>query len=822
MSATNGAEEAVRTLPGIGAVGAASGGGSISRYGSGRQQAHDGARTTMEGSMMPFCSIGRFTTHARLLYAASAFALAIPGAAHAQDDQASGDQAAEGADAVNDRDIIVTAQFREQRLQDTPIAITAISGEAIENKGLNSVVDIAAEAPNVTMSQGGAAFSGAAVFIRGIGQYDSNFALEPGVGVYIDDIYHGVMVGSMFDLLDLDRVEILRGPQGTLAGKNSIGGAIKMFSRKPQGDGSGYISATYGSYDRIELRAAYDIGLSENIFLRVSGFTKHRDGHVKILDHRCDRPNDALPTDPPTQVNSDDCQIGTLGGIKSSGLRAALRIVPSSDLEINLFGSIIRDDSEPAGIEQTASTSPRFLPNRDYVFYGTYTSVTGWSIEPEAKTHSESVGGQIDWDISDSLRLTSITSYENINSEWAQDLDGTPLGDFLTYNRTPYHQFTQELRLNGEVGDGLVEWTVGGFYFDSKGYVGARTYSFPALNWIQDDPVTNESKSAFAHVVVHPVPNMSLIGGIRYTDDQKAYQFSRINPDTGLPADIVGVLDGFVGEYSGDSWDYRLGADYRFSDQLMVYANFSTGYKGGGINPRPFIPPQAVPFNPERVTAYELGFKSDFADGAVRFNAAAFLNKYRGIILIDTNGYPGGPADPGWFPLSAVPFNGGDADIKGLEFETVLEPIPGLNLSGSLSYLDFEYTELDPNASASGVTLDSKSPFSPEWKWSAQISYEIPLGNAGSITPAFYADYTDSFYADSVNAPSNFIESRTLLNANITYRTADEDWEIIVGATNLTDKHYYTAVFDISQINGTTSNVVARPREFYLSVRRNF
>lgn len=756
---------------------------------------------------------GKKMARTSLLGAVSVLALALPGTALAQGE----------ADSSDNDDIIVTAQFREQRLQDTPIAITAISGDEIENKGLSNVADIASSAPNVTIAQSGAAFAGATVFIRGIGQYDSNFALESGVGMYVDDVYHGVMVGSLFDLLDLERVEILRGPQGTLAGKNSIGGAVKLFSRKPKGDGSGYISATYGSFDRIEVRAAYDLALAENAFLRVSGFTKHREGHVKILDFRCDKPGEVLPGDTfPTLANSNDCQIGSLGGVKSTGVRAALRFVPSDNLEINIAGSIVRDDSEPAALEQTQTPDARFITAGDYTFYGTYTSVTGWSIEPTASTHSESVNGQIDWSISDSLQLTSITSYENIVATWAQDLDGGPTGEFLTYNRSPYHQFTQELRLNGEFGDGVAEWTLGGFYFDSKGYVGARTYSFPALNWIQDDPVSNESKSVFAHAVVHPAPDMSITGGIRYTDDQKTYTFSRINPDTGLPADIVGVLEGQSKTYAGDSLDYRLGADYRFSDAFMAYANFSTGYKGGGINPRPFIPSQLVPFEPERVNAYEIGFKSDLADGRVRLNVAAFLNKYRDIILIDTNGFPSAPPDPDWFPLSAVPFNGGNADIKGIEVETMIEPVDGLTFNGSLSYLDFEYTKLDPNALASGVSTSSTAPFTPKWKASAELAYEIPVGNGASITPRISVDYTDNVYADSVNAPSNFIADRTIMDANVTYRSADKGWEAILGVTNLTDEHYYVSVFDISAINGTASKVVARPREFYLTLRKNF
>jgi iron complex outermembrane recepter protein len=407
-------------------------------------------------------------------------------------------------------------------------------------------------------------------------------------------------------------------------------------------------------------------------------------------------------------------------------------------------------------------------------------------------------------------------------SKWVLDLDVSPLSDYLTANFSPYHQFTQEVRLGGEFGDGFAEWTIGGFYFDSLGNVGARVWSNPILNWIQDDPVSNESKSVFAHAIVHPVPQMSVIGGIRYTDDKKTYTFSRLDPDTGLPAAIVGGLTGTEGTYKGDSVDYRFGLDYRFSDALLAYAQFSTGYKGGGINPRPFIPTQVVAFRPERVNAYEVGFKSDFLNRRARVNVAAFLNKYKDIILIDGNGYPGDPGDPDWFPLSAVPFNAGKADIKGFEIEAFLEPTDGLRIDGSLSYLDFEFTELDPNALGSGITEDTVPPMTPKWKWSGSIAYEFPVGEAGSITPQFYVDHTSSYYTDPVNAPNNFIGGRTVLNANITFKTADEAWSVVGGVTNLTDKYYYTNAFDLTVTNGSVSKVVARPREFFVTVRRNF
>ncbi len=762
----------------------------------------------------------KFSTNARfgrLLGVGSLAAIALSSAsAMAQEREREQEQAEDSGT------IYVTAQFREQRLQDTPIAITAISGDDIENQALNDISAISASAPNVNITQTSSAYGGAAIYIRGIGQYDSNFALEPGVGVYIDNVYHGTLVGSLFDLLDLQRVEILRGPQGTLAGKNSIGGAVRMFSREPQGTNDGFIQATVGSFDRMEVRGAFDIALSDQAALRVSAFGKRRDGHVRQLDFACDQPDQVLPTDTfPTQVTSDNCQVGTLGGINSMGARAALRLQPTEAVEINLIASIIRDDSQGAGVEQVGTADTRFIPDRPYVFYGTFTSSNGWQIDSVATTEYQSISGQVDIELTENLELTSITAYEDLYSEWSIDGDGGPLGTAQTLNRSPYHQFTQELRLNGEIGDGLVEYTVGGFYFDSLGHVGARVYSFPALNFIQNDPVSNRSTSAFAHLIVHPVPNMSITGGIRYTDDKKTYSFVRLDPVTGLPAPIVGPLNGVSSTYSGDNLDLRLGVDYRFSDELLVYGSFATGYKGGGINPRPFIPSQVVGFDPETVDAYELGFKSDLLGGMLRVNVAAFLNEYQDIILIDANGFPGAPGDPGYFFLSAAPFNAGDATIRGLELETTLRPADGLEIDGSLSYLDFEYKNLDANAVGSGITTNFRAPFTPEWKWSIGAQYEIPVGNA-SITPRFAVEYMDDVFTDPVNAATNNLPSRTLVNANVTYRSPDESWEVALGVTNLFDELYYSNAFDITSVNGNNTWVVGRPREAYLSLRRNF
>lgn len=239
-------------------------------------------------------------------------------------------------------EIVVTAQFREQRLQDTPLAISAVNSEMLEARSQTSVEQVAAQAPNVTLTpQGQQNGSGLIAFIRGVGQTDFNFALEPGVGIYVDDVYIPTLTGSLLDLMDLDRVEVLRGPQGTLSGRNAIGGAIKLFSTKPQGNGKGSIQATYGSFNRVEVRGFADLALADNLFARVAGVSKNRDGYVKRLDYGLTHPGSGVPTN-----NTGSPVLGTLGGQSYAAGKLSLRWLPTETVEVNVSGDYTRDRSE--------------------------------------------------------------------------------------------------------------------------------------------------------------------------------------------------------------------------------------------------------------------------------------------------------------------------------------------------------------------------------------------------------------------------------------------------------------------------------------------
>ena len=775
---------------------------------------------------------------------AAAVSTVLAAPAHAQDSAARGNE-----------EIVVTAQFREQNLQDTPIAITAQTGEMLAERGITTTAQLVAVAPNVNLTANAAVFGmSTSVFIRGIGQYDNNFAYEPGVGIYLDDIYSGVITGADFALADIDRVEILRGPQGTLSGKNSLGGSLKLYNRKPRGDNSGYVEATYGRFNRIDLKGAFDLGLAEDkLALRIAGFSNSKDGYMKRLDFACVNPSQAGNI--PRIGSGDDCVIGRDGGVSNWGVRAALRYTPTSDLEINISADRTVDKSTPPATGLFYAFSPfgptyydndptgtpwdsRFVPDDPYTTYSTYRdTTTGFAPGSFSETKAWGVSGDIDWDIGENLNLRSITGYRELVSTNGFDQDGSPIHISTSLMYNTYNQFTQELRLSGT--SDMLDWTVGGFYYDARGWI-KNTIDSGATQFITDDPVDTTSKSVFAHVVLHPAENLNITGGIRYTDDEKRYDFTRYNLQGGPANPAQAPLNTLPPQvYAGDRVDFRIGLDYRFSPEVMAYAQFSTGYKGGGVNAKPFTAGQAVGFGPETIDAWEAGIKTDLADNRVRLNLAGFYMKYKDIQLVNAAGYCVGgetPANSSCF-LSAMPFNAGSADIKGVELEADLRPVEGLSITGAISYLDFQYTELDPLAVASRIDIDDYPPLTPKWKASGGIAYAIDLGDTGTLTPRFDIEHQSKTYSDPANngfypagmpVPAQFadlnpflIPGRTTMNARLTYDSPDKEWQISAAVKNLTNEFYWTNSFAF-YFTGTGQRIIAAPREWSISVRRSF
>jgi iron complex outermembrane receptor protein len=757
-------------------------------------------------------------------------------------------------------DIVVTAQFRGQRVQDTPLVITAVSADTLEARSQTSITDLGKSVPNVNLASAtGLNGNSIAAFVRGIGQADSSFALEPGVGIYIDDVYYGTTYGAVLDLTDLDRVELLRGPQGTLAGKNSLGGAVKLFSAKPNDTAGGFVEGTYGRFDRIDLRASANIPITDDLFMRLSGVSKHTDGYMQLLDYGCVNPTGGLPA----TGGRNDCKIGTEGGIDVKALRLAVRYAPAgSPLEINVIGDVSQNNSEQVATKLVYANNPgvrsyvagdatagvpfdsRFITGpTSYTSYATYSSggnytsgfppvppftafpnlqvaPGGFSTSPESHIRNWGVSGSIDYKISDSLSLKSITAFRSANGTTGIDLDGSPLAILLQQFTYDHKQFTQELRLSGKVAE-IADFTIGGYYYHGKDLLTGRA-QIPnvAFDFLTDDPVSNISKSVFAHVELHPLPDLNVIAGARYTDDKKTYTFGRRNADgtaispAGFPTNILLLgLDGTSETYKGDRFDYRIGVNYRWSDALMTYAQVSTGYKGGGINPRPYFASQVVSFSPETLTTYEVGFKADLLDRKVRINGAAFYNEYNNMQLM----LQACPSLPDPFPCAAIA-NAGDAHVKGVELEYTITPIAGLTIDGAVGYLDFKYTSVNPNT---GVTLGMKAPFNNEWQASSGIQYAASLGSAGTLTPRLDWSYQSSFYYNAVNTPLDLVGARSLFNARLNYESADRAWSISAAVTNLFDKFYYAGT-SFNGAYGVATAALGRPREWSITVKRSF
>jgi len=846
--------------------------------------------------------------------------------AYAQDDD---------GDSGRTNTIVVTAEFREANLQDTPIAITAVNAEMLDARGQTDISQVAAQAPNVTLTpqpQNGG--TGLIAFIRGVGQVDFNYALDPGVGVYVDDVFIPTLSSSLLELMDLDRIEVLRGPQGTLAGKNSIGGSIKLFSAKPEGSGEGYLRATYGSFDRIELRGMADFELSENLFARVSGFGRSVDGYVTQLDYGLTHPGSNVPSNNARGRGNPDNT--TMGGDSTTAGRIALRWLPTDRLEVNVSADFTSTKGEAGPTVLIAAGAPTggatafdptssnpgtsvgdaifngdgdiigyealpwltgldgnavpincaFVPNGPYscdtlsgdfgdpgfIAYSNFLDArqptSQAPFKPYAALQNQDFTGwgvhsNVTFDAPDNLQLVWISSWREYESKWGQDQDATPVPVAQLDNQLNHRAWSQELRLNFELAEGLIEGTVGGFYLDQDGEYTARVdLNYAGIDFIHGpDTTPSTTKAVFGTATIRPTDMFSITGGIRYTKDEKTYTYFRSNPDgtvpfdanadgtldifppaceffTGLDADgggpvslgntpnclLVGLFD-VPGKFEGDRIDWRIAADYRFSDGFLAYASVSTGFKGGGVNPRPFfgpsqgecsdLPPgstapcnQINSFDPETITTYEIGFKADLLDRRLRLNGAAFLNKYEDIIL-QLSACPGSPC--------LQPNNVGSADVKGFELEFSAYPVDGLSLDGGLSYLDFEYTDVG----TSGLTGSEITPYTPEWTYSFGVQFDHEM-DSGNLMARFDGSYQSKIYTDSFNTFWSEIPGRFLGNARLGYTTADEDWHVALEVQNVFDKYYFSSVSDVTGSLGLVTGVPGLPRTWALTVERRF
>jgi iron complex outermembrane receptor protein len=795
-------------------------------------------------------------------------------------------QAAE--DSVGLQEVVVTARYREESLQQTPIAITAITAQDLQQRGFSNASDVAYTVPNASFRPAQAAFGNTmTAFIRGIGQNDFLPEFEPGVGVYFDDVLFPVTMGSMVDLMDLERVEVLRGPQGTLFGRGSIGGAVRYVSKEPRGDDTGNIAVTYGRFNRLDIRGSYDFSLTDTLFARVTGISKSSEGYQDVYDFACINPAQAgsLPVRVPNR--GADCKLGTQGGTDVAGARATLRWAPSDVYSLTLATDYTNDESEvrPDTLVSVTPTLPgafqvwsdhylfpkygirfdqRFVPSSPYVSYATYDDpASGLSFQPKTSLEQSGVSAKSDWNINDAVRSEVILSYRKFNGQFATDADQAPINEQTVDGRQAFQSRTAEARFSGRAFDKL-DWTVGAFYLNAR-FHSDQTVSIPALIFagvyggaiaggatvaeaeaigagviesgnarflVNGHNITDsENKSAFAHGVYELTDKLSLTAGVRYSKDEKDERFDNTIVRTTLAT-------------SDNHFDWKAGVDYKFTDTFLGYVSAATGYRPQSFNPRPFQRTQFVKVDGEEAKSYELGVKADFLERKLRANGAVFYVDYGkrivgvpgtecGLQNPTTDDAPVYKTVPDGTPASTLDTLGNrclSADItsrtfyqnfpgkiKGVELELAFRPIEALTINASYGYTDFNAADLE----AANVVNDMPA-YVPRSNWSFAAFYQFGLPNGASLTPRVDV-YGQSEICTGITTKASCSEGYELANARLEWANPERTWTSAIGVQNLANKEYYLNKFDLSGFGQpTTEGQPGAPREWYISVQRNF
>ena len=849
-----------------------------------------------------------------------------------------GSTAASAQDATSGglETVTVTAQYVTQNIQAAPLSISAVTSQDLDQRGISDLSQLTTSVPALTLTKTPAAFgSGVQAYIRGVGQYDTAFASEPGVGMYIDDEYYGTMFGSNLELIDLDRVEVLRGPQGVLGGKNNIGGAIRLFTKKPTGDGSGYLQASYGSLNEIDVKGAMDVTvIPDHLFARVSAMSRTQDGFMTVVDYACAHP--ATAGSLPVLTTRTDCSVGRLGGTNVQGARLQLRGVINSRIEDNLSVDVIRDNSEtqagslivadpgtgpwnPSGnvywfngssvvsVPRTtfypaSSGGPstvsgpsgwnafnvgtfgipwdqRFIPADPYrQTYATYTSAQGNHYTDGAMVHAWSINNVFDWDITDSVHFKNITGFRQYKAGNSNDSDLSPMHYQLTTSYPTNREFQEEGRFSGTLFDKHLDWTVGAFYYHrtntQSGAVDIEGAFAPFLVFQQHDMYKTTNKSAYVNLIYHIWDDLEVFAGARYTSEDKTLFFDHSRQVPGYPfsgffrSTVDPLLDCniFAGHLCDHSInpallahtsktarpDWRAGVDYHITDDKMVYFSFSTGYRTGGMNSRPFTPAQLDSYGPENLKSYEIGAKTDWFDHRLRVNVSAYTADYNNIIT-PTAGTD--PYLPGILPYVKY-VNLASATDEGFELEATANPIDNLLIDASFSYshlksnpvpgapvgwldgcsaagyaaglcdanpLNLGFGPPAPHTSNGTTRVGSHPILFPETTFHIGAQYAIDLNGAGTVTPRLDYAWQDTIYQGANNDPYTAIKSRGLLDGRITWDAPQGGWQVALSASNLTDEKYFLNVFNLAIFGqGSVEGQPGAPREWLLTVKKSF
>lgn len=714
--------------------------------------------------------------------------------AHAQDAAA----AAPASDEVTLDAVQVTARKREETLQEVPVAVTAFTAETLDKLNIRDISDLDAQVPNLTIYAARGSSSTVTAYIRGVGQSDPLWGVDPGVGIYLDDVYIARPQGALLDVFDVERIEVLRGPQGTLYGKNTVGGAIKYISRGLPTETSGNASVTVGNYGQMDVKAAIGGSLDERDALRgrIAVASLSRDGFGEN-----------------TRTNQDVSDKEILA------MRGQLGAYVTEDLNFQFAFDWMEDQSGVRGAKMLSPNrfTPLYQPMDDrYDVRNGMPNVNDTTLK--------GISATANWRINDSWNVKFVTAKRESDTETNIDFDTTPqpIADVKAFYRD--QQVSNELQLNYDAG-GRHRGVLGIYQFSGEAGGQVRNNFFGLLFGDTQGTVYTDSIAAYGDWSFDVTDQFNVDVGIRFTDeDKRADVLNRgyTNGTYTVPTNIVANFDKTI-NFTNVAPKISLG--YQLNDDILIYGLATRGFKSGGYNIRAqatAVPRSAEPFDDEVVDSFEAGAKMSFLDQRLFLNVSAFHNKYEDIQLSVFTSYDSdgnGSLDAFFGDFT----NAGSGTVNGVEVEYQWLPTRNWLISGNVAYLDAKYDEFI----YLGQNIADEQEFTnaPEFSGAFNVEYRTDLANGGDLSARLGYSYQDDVVATTEIVRTGALpitqDAYGLLNAGVIWNTGGA-WSFSLQGTNLADKEYRTTGYNLNAALGVVTGFYGPPRQYSLTARYEF
>jgi iron complex outermembrane receptor protein len=707
-------------------------------------------------------------------------------------------------------EIVVTAKKRAENIQDVPIAISAFSGDTLNEVGINRAGQLGEYVPGLEITAPAGEGSQLLVFLRGAGLADFSANNAGPVGFYADDVFISSPILTSFQFLDLERVEVLKGPQGTLYGRNTTGGAVKFISNKPSEEFEANFKGSYGNFGTSQLEASVSGPLTDSVRARAAISKNQSDGWMdNLVTGQDENGIDVLSWR--TIVDAD---LGERASVRLN-LHGAETDQPTS--KYNHVGLL------PGGTDALGYAGP------DDLYAGEYN-------QNDQKIETDAFGGSLQFDVKfDGFTFTSITAYDELEHSIDEETDASPLDMLFVGSDVESETFSQEFRLAGSTD--TINWLAGLYYLDEEyeqdsyfdlfgtlraftGGVSDPTGSVtgaPVLLALGSAKQTVESYAIFGQADIDITDKLTATLGLRYTEEERSFDTAASLSDEILFGPSGLEVYNFTDlEFSDEQFSWRVGLDYTTESEALLYASISRGFKSGGFNAALLsLDPaeaaiQAQPYDSEFTTAYELGYKAELADGRLRLNAALFYNDFEDLQVFTFT-------DTGTLPVSVLD-NASAAEVMGLELDAIWYPADSLLFNISAAFMDSELKDFEAGG---GEDLSGNAiAYTPETSVTALVRYDQSLGDMGSAFVQGTAAYKSSVFFTPDNSSFLEQEAYTLVSARIGYSHPSDQWGVSLFGNNLTDEEYVNFAVDLSDF-GLVSQFVGAPRTYGIELRVN-